>query len=237
MKHIIRLLVAIFIIHSARAQVYSQYVVGYVNRTFVSGNNLFCNPLEANANILSVLFDPAALPVGTTISLWNPSTATFDTTSTNSGNAWTLDLTLNPGTGALLVAPSAFTTTFVGYVDDHAGNPYTGTAIIPPPPLFSGPDGIYLLGDKSPIADTGTDIFLNILGRLPNIGEQVSTYAGTSTYLGDGNWDVIPTLNVGDAAFLNIGGGPNIAPAPEPATLTLGLLGLTLIPVFRRRRP
>jgi hypothetical protein len=36
-----------------------------------------------------------------------------------------------------------------------------------------------LLGDKSPVLDTGRNIFLNILGRLPHIGEQVIQLSGT----------------------------------------------------------
>lgn len=241
MKHIVRLLVTAFIIQSASAQIYSGNVVGYVNHTFVTGNNLFCNPLEASANTLSVLFNPATVPDGTIVSLWNPTTDSFDTTATISGGVWSLDLTLNPGTGALLTAPTAFLNTFVGYVDNHDGTAYNGFTLLPPP-TFSGPDGIYLLSDKAPVANTGSNIFLNILGRLPNLGEQVITSAGTSTYLGDDQWDILPVLNVSDAAFLNIGPFsssvtlPALAPVPEPTTITLTLLGLALIPVYRRRR-
>ena len=77
-----------------------------------------------------------------------------------------------------------------------------------PPPLFTGPDGTYLLGDKFPIADVGTDIFVNIFGRFPFIGEQVTTLSGTSTYLGDGQWDSVPTLGKAQAAFFTIKSQP-----------------------------
>ncbi|HTL71703.1 MAG TPA: PEP-CTERM sorting domain-containing protein [bacterium] len=239
MKHIVRLLVTAFIVQSASAQVYSGNVVGYANHMFVAGNNLFANPLEASANTLSVLFNPATVPDGTIISLWNPTTDSYDTSATLSGGIWSLDLTLNPGTGALLNAPTAFLNTFVGYVDNHDGSAYDGFALSPPP-TFSGPDGLYLLSDKAPVANTGSDIFLNILGRLPNLGEQVITSAGTSTYQGAGQWDIVPVLNVSDAAYLNIGpisssvALPALAPVPEPTTIALTLLGLALIPVCRR---
>ena len=56
-----------------------------------------------------------------------------------------------------------------------------------------------MLGDACPTLDIGTNIFLNILGRMPFIGEKVSTVFTTSTYLGNGQWDVVPTLNVSEA--------------------------------------
>jgi hypothetical protein len=77
--------------------------------------------------------------------------------------------------------------------------------------------------------DTGTDIFLNILGRLPNFGEQVtllntaSQTDTTSTYLGSGNWDNIPVLGVGQAAFLKV------EPAPEPGVFSIFIVGIIFI--------
>jgi hypothetical protein len=60
------------------------------------------------------------------------------------------------------------------------------------------------MGDKCPIRNTGTNIFINIIGRYPFVGEQVTQPTGTSTYLGNGMWDSIPTLDTGRAAFLKI---------------------------------
>ena len=68
-----------------------------------------------------------------------------------------------------------------------------------------------MLGDACPTLDIGTNIFLNILGRMPFIGEKVSTVFTTSTYLGNGQWDVVPTLNVSEAAFFTT------LPEPPPA--------------------
>jgi hypothetical protein len=231
MKALIRLLVAALTVLSAHAQsnVYSLNVVGYVNHLFGVGDNLFANPLHATNDVLSTLFQYSSVPDGTTVSLWNPSTRAFDATSTYELGAWSLDFTLSPGTGARLTTPSLFTNTFVGEVQSHDGGPFLDDQLTPPP-LFGGPNGIYLLADKAPVANTGTNIFLNILGRLPNVGEQVITLNTTSTYLGGGNWDLEPTLGVSDAAFLNVG------PVPEPATATLGLLGWALLQVARRRR-
>jgi hypothetical protein len=196
------------------AQVYNPPVVGYVNVNFTTGSNLFNNPLQVagstNTNDLNSVFNHPfpSVPVGTTVFLWDPATAAFETNSTFTNGSWTTNLILPPGTGALVIAPSPFTNTIEGYVLGHDGNPPTNLNFLPPPPLYTGPNGIFLLGDKAPINDTGTNIFLNIVGRIPFVGEQVITLSGTNTYLGNGVWDSVPTLNVGSSGFLNIKSEP-----------------------------
>lgn len=217
------LLAFLLLAGAAGAQtVYSQPIVGYTVREFSVGNNLFENTLIHGSDSLTDLFSQW-VPDGTTISLWNPSLSAFDTTSTYSGGSWTINLLLAPGTGAELYAPSAFTNIFTGTVVAHDGSGLTNANYIPLPPEFSGPDGTYLLGDATPLVDTDTNIFQNILGRMPNVGEQVSTLSGTSTYLGDGNWDNVPVLNVGDAAFLTV------ISVPEPGASSLLALGILLV--------
>lgn len=191
-----------------------QPLILYFNCNFLAGSNLFSEPLLLESNNLSVLFPTSGtnftyIPAGTTVSLWNPSTSSFDSTATLTNGAWSNDLKLPPGAGALVVAPSPFTNSFTGIVLNHAGSLLTSlNQIYLPPPVFSGPNGIYLLGDKCPVVDVGTNIFLNILGRMPFVGEQVTLLSGTSTYLGNGIWDSVPTLGVGQAAFLNVMAAP-----------------------------
>jgi MYXO-CTERM domain-containing protein len=207
---------------------HSLNVVGYVNRPFSIGANLFGNPLNASPNnYLSTLFQPGVVPDGAVVSLWNPATLSFDTTSTFSAGFWSLDFVLNPGTGARLTTPSTFTNTFVGEVQMRDGGPFSEPIALPP--LYAGPDGILLRSDIVPTASSGSDIFLNILGRGPNVGEQVIKLNSVSTYLGEDTWDVTPTLAVGEAVFLNVG------PVPEPSAAALGLLGLVLLRAFRRK--
>jgi hypothetical protein len=177
----------------------------------MTGSNLFNNPLLTSSNTLNGLFQPIistsgtfTIPDGTTVSLWNPNTSSFDTTATFTNGSWSADLKLPPGTGALVFAPRPFTNTIIGEALDHNGIPMMNNVPIPPPTLFSGPDGIYLLGDKAPFIDTGTNIFLNIIGRIPYVGEKVMLLSGTSTYLGNGTWDSIPAIGLGQAAFLTI---------------------------------
>jgi hypothetical protein len=202
----------VLIISSLAAETASAQVIGYVNTVFGAGNTLFENPLLNSTDNLTNLFNQG-VPNGTTISLWNTTQSSFVITSKYLNGSWTLDLILDPGNGAQLNTPSAFTNTFVGNVLNHDGSLYNGQQL--PPPVFSGPNGTYLLGDKSPTPETGTDIFLNIFGRLPNGGEQVTTFSGTSTYLGNGEWDNVPTLGTGLAAFFTI------EAVPEPGAGSL----------------
>jgi hypothetical protein len=184
-------------------------------------SNLFSNPLqmdtqnftELGSNYLSQIFPgsgPPTVPQGTTVSLWNPTTLTFDTSSTFSNGVWSVDLLLPPGTGVLVVAPSPCNFPIAGVLLNHDGSLFTNQLNLPN--VFSGPPGKYLLGDACPTIDTGTNIFLNILGRVPFVGEQVTQIFGTntttSTYLGNGLWDSAPTLAVGEAAFFNIKSEP-----------------------------
>jgi hypothetical protein len=210
-------------------------IVGYVNFPFFSGDNLFQNPLEASGdNHLSALFGPGT-PNNTAISLWDPVANAYSTTSVYFDGSWSIDFELHPGTGARLTTGALFTNTFVGTVLNHSGFTSGGDFSVPPP-LFSGPNGIYLLGDKAPLASTGVNVFRYILGREPNPGEQFTrldaasqTYI-TSTFLDGGAWDVVPSLRVGEAGFFNIG------PIPEPSSTALSLLGLAMFGVWRRRQ-
>jgi hypothetical protein len=208
--------------------------------TFDAGVNLFGNPLDNAPDTLSEIFQgsgTAGLPDGTTVSLWNPATESYGPASVFQAGSWSTDLTLLPGTGAELIAPATFDNAFVGFVDNHDGSLATNPNLFPPPPVFSGPNGVYLRADACTTKDVGSDIFLNIFGRAPNPGEQVTlldaatqTYT-TDTYLGDGSWDNVPTLNVGQAAFFNI-----INSVPEPSTVFVGLAGIGLAIVGCRRR-
>jgi hypothetical protein len=211
-------------------------IVGYVNLTFQTGANWFANPLLNTAqggDSLDTVIPTA--PDGTTVSLWNPSANQFTITSTFDDGAWSDNLVLDPGTGALLNAPSQFINIFVGTVENFdgtiAGNTSFGTA-----PLFSGPNGIYFLASKAPVALSGNDVLQDIIGRGPLNGEQVTTLNAltqtytTTTFL-NGVWNNgDPTLAVGQAGMFNIG------PAPEPSSVALMLAGLAGAIVFRRHQ-
>lgn len=208
-KNLLRLALLVCILVAGMENVSAQ-TFGYWNPIFMTGSNLFNNPLQTGSNALNELFPSGSAPEGTTVSLWNPTTLSSANTSRFSKGSWSVDLMLPPGTGALVFAPSAFTNLAIGNILDHDGSWVTNDAVksdlaFHPPPIFSGPNGVYLLGDKAPVIDNiGTNIFINILGRLPYTGEQVISLTNTSTYLGHGMWDSVPTLAVGQAAFFNI---------------------------------
>ncbi len=217
-------------------------VVGYVNSTFYAGDNLFGNPLLHAPDDLNSLFGPST-PIGTTVSLWDATLGRFGTSSMWNGSSWSLDLTLAPGTGVLLHTPAPFTNTFTGVVLNFDGTAYHGTLSQPPP--FTGANGTYLFSSRAPVALSGNvfdpnlnefSVFEAILGRAPYDGEQVTTLNPvTQTYLtttfSGGVWNNgAPTLQVGEAAFFNIGA------VPEPTGLSLLGLGLGVLAVVRRRK-
>jgi len=204
--------------------------VGYVNSTFQPGANLFGNPLDAGTgmNNLNTLFVTA--PEGTTVSLWNAGAQQFLPPSRFIGGAWTVNLTLAPGTGALLTTPSSFINPFAGEL------PCEFT-----PPVFGGPDGIYLFSSMVPMVlpSTPFDAFTLVIGRAPNAGESVTrldaaaqTYS-TTTFDGFGWNNGVPGLGLGEAAFYNLGPVPVI---PEPSVLALAAAMVFGLCGWRERR-
>ena len=139
-RNLLRLTPLLFLLFAGTRNVFGQGwlpVVGYYNCVFLAGSNLFNNPLDLNpfppaSNDLNNVFYidnvVPALPEGTSVSLWNPSTSSFANTSTFTNGSWTIDLLLPPGTGALVIAPSAFTNTIAGAVLDHDGSHTWGYA-------------------------------------------------------------------------------------------------------------
>ena len=196
------------------------YPVGYFNSTFTSGYNLFCNPLNTASNYLSSLFyDP---PDGTTISLWNSATRSFDLSSVYmAGAGWSLDLRLDPGRGALLYTPFAYTNTFVGVLLEPDGSLFTVDDIDAPlkrPPVFGGPTGVYLLACKTAVVlgPGGLPVFDFILGRGPREGEQFTWFDPSSqtyqtTTFKSGVWNNRdPFLRYGSSAFSHIYASPSL---------------------------
>lgn len=245
MKTIIRPLLIAALLSAACPFNSSAPVVGYYNYKFFQGDNLFQDNLLGSPADLNTIFSTTPPPDGTTIGLWNPTHLAYDTFSHYSSGSWSSDFTLTPGTGALLIAPTTFTNTFVGQVVNHDGSLYTG-ATVPAPP-FAGPNGAYLMGDAFIASSSGTNLFANVIGRLPNDQEQVIRLdAATQTYVTStydalsGTWDITPTSSIGDAVFFNVGPiaftPPALIAIPEPSVAALALFGLCLLRVGVRRR-
>jgi len=213
------------------SSVFAPPIVGYVDISFHVGDNLFHSTLFANHTDLNSILP--FVPEHTTLSLWDPLNRAFGPASEFVGGAWTLDYELPVGLGARLSAPEAFTNTFVGAVLNHDGTLLSGDFRLPP--VFTGPPGTYLWGDKCPMNSSGNDVFLNVVGRNPRPGEQfmaldaVTQRYLVSTYQADGTWDLIPALAVAQAGFFTL------LPVPEPHCLAIGLIALLTFQVFRRR--
>jgi hypothetical protein len=188
------------------AQVYSQNVVGYVNKSFQNGFFvLVSNPLKSGTNGLKEIMPNP--PDNTQIWRWNVGLqdldATIPTYSAGSGN-WVPNAVLNPGEGFFVVAGANFTNTFVGEVLQGAlSNPIVGGG------------NFQAVGSMVPV---GGDLKNNVLKDYPaldndqvwtwNVGLQdlngtISTYsAGSSTWVPEAN------IPVADGFFLVRGGGP-----------------------------
>ncbi len=235
---------AIAAILLAAGPLQTRATVGYFNYTFLPGDNLFQVGVVSTPSDLNTLFSATflnPLPDGTSVSLWNATTRTYDLTSTYSQDegSWSDDFTLAPGTGARLSTPITFGATFAGTVLASNGAASWDGENNPPPAPFTGPNGLYLLGDKCPAPSSGSTLFLNVIGRAPSDGEQIirldaasQTYI-TSTYQAlSATWSNPLTSSPGQAFFFNL--GP--VAVPEPSTAALALLGLALCGVNRRHR-
>ena len=193
-------------------------LTGYVNSTFTSGYNLFCNPLNTASNYLSFLFEFDNPPDGTTISLWNSATRSFDPSSVYmAGVGWSMDFRLDPGRGALLYTPLTYTNTFVGVFLEPDGSPFID-APLKRPPVFGGPTGVYLLACKAAgvLGAGGLPVFDFILGRGPQEGEQftwldASSQTYQTTTFKSGVWNNRdPFLPIGSSAFFYIYAAPSL---------------------------
>lgn len=224
-----------------QAQVISLNIVGYYFRPMSPGVNLVANqflnysgnPLALNESINLVLTN--GVPDGAMFTKWTGSaflpTAVFDAGSLT----WSLDYTLGLGDGGYLTTPSAFAAIFVGEVANY---PPVGSLIWAP---NYGP-GLHLVSSPMPLSGPLSTMFTNVVGRLPAAGESVWLLNETTQVYSHSSfdgfaWDVDANLNVGQAAWFDIGGTGLVPPAvPEPSSIMLALLGATLLIARRTRR-
>ena len=120
-------------VSSMAQNVYSLNVVGYVNKSFTTGNyTLICNPLDAQTNDLNTIMPN--VPDQTTIARWNTSLQDFDPatpTYFTATHTWIPNPTIKPGEGFFVVPSGNFTNTFVG-------NVLQGSNLTNPVPIVGG---------------------------------------------------------------------------------------------------
>jgi hypothetical protein len=216
---------------SIHAQVYSQNLVGYINLTIFTGNNLIANQLDSGDNTLNNLFNQSNghIPAGATFTKWDPTSNQYLPVSIyDTSTGWSINYGLSFGEGGLLASPAQFTDTLVGSVWPNLLFVNGELAFIPP--VISNA-GTYLLSCYIPI---GPAAFSDVVGRNPQNGESVTLLDAVSqstrtTTFQNGTWsDGDPTLGIGQSAFFNL------ESAPEPAAWTLLGTGLLLLASSRR---
>jgi hypothetical protein len=106
---------------TSMAQVYSVNMVGYINTSVPVGFSMIANHLNGSPDNKITTVIPAP-PGETAIYKYNRTTQNYDAIFYIEGLGWDdgglglLDMTLGPGEGCFISAPSAFTQTFVGEV-------------------------------------------------------------------------------------------------------------------------
>jgi hypothetical protein len=183
-------------IATSQAQaVYSVNAVGYVNTALVKGYNLISNPLDNKAtggNQIKNLF--AGLSPGSQIFLFDPATAKYDLASvddfTGEITGPIADRELKPGEGVFVNAAAAGTVTFVGEVPaGNLSNPI--------------PKGLSIKSSQVPQAGTATALaFPAGDGDQIFVFDEATQKYKTSIY-DFGAWDVEPSIDVGEAVFVN----------------------------------
>lgn len=213
-------------------------IVGFYNLRLYPGENLIANQLAQGDNRLNTVLTNGAA-AGSTFAMWDSVANSFLPLSMYNGTNWSINYNLDLGSGGLLDSPVMATNTFVGNVVIY-------TNILTDPSFGSGlrwhpnyANGLYLLSIPVALATSGNTMFQDVTDRLPNDGESVTTLDAatqaysTTTYHAGLGWDNgDPTLNIGQAAWFNL--GPQ--PVPEPGVATMALLGIGIAAWWRRRR-
>jgi hypothetical protein len=234
LRALIPALVLSFLHALATAQV-SLNVVGYANIPFYPGENLIANQLSNGDNTLNTVLTGAA--PGSTFTMWDPVANSFLPLSLFDGSAWSINYTFDLGRGGLLNSPLMATNTFVGNVINYTN--LLGNQL--GPGLRWEPNyapGLYLLSNPDPFTATSSNAFYVATGRGPNDGEWMrtldpitQTYTTTAYHTGSG-WDNgDPVLNLGQAAWFDL--GP--VAVPEPSAVALLTFGTFWVLVSRRK--
>jgi len=214
-------------------------VVGYINRPMVPGVSLVANQLNTPDNTLNHLFysGSGSVPNGATFTKWDSANNVYLPLSVYNLaiDSWSINYSLNLGEGGALNSPSSWINTFVGEVVAYSNIVSDLGGSMPWAPNYA--NGLHLVACPMPLGGSISNMFANVVGRSPGIGEWVKilnessqTYI-TATFNGS-SWDNNPNLPVAQAAWFNLG-PVNV---PEPSALALGLTAMAFFIARRRAR-
>jgi hypothetical protein len=180
---------------TSMAQVYSVNMVGYINQSIPEGFSLVANHLNNSPDNRVITLFGTTPPEGTTVFKFNPDTDLFTLVRFAEGE-WggNIAMTLNPGEGAFINAPSAFTHTFVGEV--------ALSSSVTVKPQFNIVSSA--LPQSLPLTAG--------LGFAPVEGDEVFRYNATTdlytlTRFAEGEWQPgEPTPNIGEAFWIRSAG-------------------------------
>jgi len=180
---------------TSMAQVYSVNIVGYINLNVPHGFSIIANQLNNSPNNMLGTLLPTP-PNATFVYKFSNASASYISDDYTDG-VWEGDtagaMTLNPGEGVFINAPSAFTATFVGEVQLVSALPI--------------PHGFSIISSVIPQSAN-----LDVLGYPPANGDFVYQFLNASgSYKSndytDGAWEgddggVAPTPAVGEGFFI-----------------------------------
>ena len=184
---------------TSMAQVYSVNIVGYINLAVPAGFSIIANQLNNSPDNLVTTILASGVPDSTTVYKFDATTAGYAINTFTEGVGWDgndLLMTMNPGEGVFINAPSAFTATFVGEVKLVSDNRiYHGYSIMSSTIPQSGAIDTDL--KWAPI-DSDTVFQFNNATR----GYIINTYTDGVGW--DGNsGGLAPNLKVGEGFFVN----------------------------------
>jgi hypothetical protein len=231
------LVLACLVIRCAQgASPVSTNIVGYYNVRLFPGENLIANQVVQGDNALNtVLINGAA--AGSTFTMWDPSANNFLPLSVFDGSTWSINYAFDLGRGGVLNSPAMATNTFVGNVVIYTnilGSEF-GSGLHWHPNYANS---LHLLSIPDPIAASGDDMFSYVTDRSPNDGEWIrtldpmtQTYTTTTYHTGSG-WDNgDPMLNVGQAAWFNLG------PVAVPEPSAIAMLAMSAVLFWTKKTP
>jgi hypothetical protein len=188
---------------------FSDNMVGYINVAVPHGFSLIANQLNnAPDNSIQTLFPASTTANLTTIYKFDNAIGGYSSEQLG-GGSWSSSGTtvLNPGEGAFIFAPAAFTATFVGEVQ-------TGISTVNIPVGFSILSSVIPQEGNlyNPANGPAADLFFGIPQPAENVYQFNNALGGYASYqFGTANWSCGcpgPFLNLGEAFFnFNSAGG------------------------------